>query len=345
MPEQLIVRADANALVGTGHLMRCLALAQSWKTRGGKVTFITCCESRDLRESLSDAGMQVVMLDRTHPNPLDWELTSQVLQEHSKAWVVLDGYHFDPEYQRRVKNTGQQLLVIDDTAHLDHYYADTILNQNISADKLSYSCEPNTRLLLGTKYVLLRSEFHAWRDWQREVPEIARRALVTLGGGDPYNVTLQVINSLKILGISDLEVRVVVGASNPHIQILREALFSVPCTIRLLHNVENMPDLMAWADLAVSAGGSTAWELAFMGVPALILTIADNQEGTGKDLQHRGAALNLGWYHMLDVQDLKIAVCNILSDREKRAEMSENGTKLVDGNGVNRLCSFLKRDS
>jgi spore coat polysaccharide biosynthesis predicted glycosyltransferase SpsG len=164
-----------------------------------------------------------------------------------------------------------------------------------------------------------------------------------LGGSDPYNVTLQVINSLKILSISDLEVRVVVGASNPHIQILRDALLSVPCTIRLLHNVKNMPDLMAWTDLAISAGGSTTWELAFMGVPALILTIADNHEGIGEDLEHSGAALDLGWYHMLDVEDFKVAVSNILFDREKRAKMSENGKRLVDGNGVNRLYSFLKR--
>ena len=343
MNHSLLIRVDASVQIGTGHVMRCLAFAQSWKNRGGKATFITCCESRDLRESISNAGMQVVMLDRTHPNPLDWELTSQILQKHSNAWVVLDGYHFNPEYQRQVKNTGQRLLVIDDTAHLDHYYADIILNQNISADKLSYSCDPNTRLLLGTDYVLLRSEFHAWRDWQREVPEIARRVLVTLGGGDPYNVTLHVINSLKILSISDLEVRVVVGALNPHIQILREALLSVPCTIKLLHNVKNMPDLMAWADLAVSAGGSTTWELAFMGVPSLVLTIADNHDEIGKDLEKIGVALDLGWYHTFDAGALKLAILDVLYDRDKRIEMSENGRKLVDGKGIDRLFAYLAK--
>ncbi|MDY7080712.1 MAG: DegT/DnrJ/EryC1/StrS family aminotransferase [Chloroflexota bacterium] len=138
----LLIRADANVHIGTGHLMRCLALAQGWQTQGGRATFITACESDGLRQRLSDEGFQVIALEHPYPDPADWEITSQVLAAHPGAWMVLDGYHFDPAYQRQVKKVGHPLLVIDDMAHLDHYYADVLLNQNIHAEQLDYSCEP-----------------------------------------------------------------------------------------------------------------------------------------------------------------------------------------------------------
>ena len=166
----LIVRADASTQIGTGHLMRCLALAQAWKDAGSQVTFITACHSEGLLERLREEGFNLHRLACSYPDAGDWDYTQNVLTISPDAWVVLDGYHFDEVYQQRVKEGGQRLLVIDDMAHLKHYYADIVLNQNLHAEQLKYSCEPQTRLLLGTRYALLRREFLAWRDWQREVP-------------------------------------------------------------------------------------------------------------------------------------------------------------------------------
>ncbi|MGQ9755923.1 MAG: UDP-2,4-diacetamido-2,4,6-trideoxy-beta-L-altropyranose hydrolase, partial [Desulfotomaculales bacterium] len=192
----LIIRADANAWIGTGHLMRCLALAQAWQDHGGKVVFITACNSPFLKQRLRNEGFDVVGLQYVHPDPADLKTTMNVLAVHPGAWLVLDGYHFDFTYQRLVKEAGHQLLVIDDMAHLDRYNADIVLNQNIHAHNLHYFCEPYTRLLLGTKYVLLRREFWSWRNYKREVPEVAKKVLVTMGGSDPGNVTLKVIRAL-----------------------------------------------------------------------------------------------------------------------------------------------------
>ena len=149
MAEQLIIRADAYTQIGTGHLMRCLALSQNWIGKGRAVTMITCCTSESLRKRLLAEGIQVIMMEKPHPNPLDWEITFQVLRKHSAAWVVLDGYNFDSEYQNRIKKAGHRLLVIDDTAHLDRYYADILLNQNLYAEKLRYFCETPARTLFG----------------------------------------------------------------------------------------------------------------------------------------------------------------------------------------------------
>lgn len=341
MPEQLIVRADANAQMGTGHLMRCLALAQSWRTQGGEATFITCCDSIGLRQSLSDAGMQVVMLEGTHPDPLDWELTSQILQKHSNAWVVLDGYHFDPEYQRRVKKGGQWLLVIDDTAHLEYYHADIVLNQNINANLLRYSSEPNALLLLGTQYVLLRPEFLSRAASRRKIPGIARKVLITLGGADADNQTLKVMQTVQQIDIAGLEAVVVVGASNPHRPQLQEQSRDSTVSIEVVSNATNMDELMAWADVAVSGGGSTCWELAFMGLPALVIILADNQRAVAEGLDEAGVVVNLGWYEDLAATDITQALVSLAGAADQRTEMSQRGRELVDGKGNDRVLSEL----
>ncbi len=341
----LVIRADANAHMGVGHLMRCLALAQGWKARGGQTTFITACEREDLRQRLSGEGFQVVTLERPHPDPADWETTSQALAEQPDAWVVLDGYHFDPAYQRQIKDAGHRLLVIDDMAHLDHYCADVVLNQNINADQLRYSCESGTRLLLGTRYVLLRSEFLARQEWQREIPDMARQVLVTLGGGDPDNQTLKVIRALQRVDVNGLEAVVVVGASNPHLRELRSAASDSQFAIQLVHNVTNMPELMAWADVAVSAGGSTCWELAFMGLPSMVLVLAENQQGIAAGLEDAGVVIELGWYTAASIAQIAHPLVVLLEDGGLRRRMSHQGRELVDGMGVDRVVESMRTQS
>lgn len=340
--KSLLIRADANAHKGTGHLMRCLALAQGWQARGGRATFITACESDGLRQRLSDEGFQVIALEHPYPDPADWEMTSKMLAAHPGAWVVLDGYHFDPAYQRQIREAGHPLLVIDDMAHLDHYYADVVLNQNINAEQLRYSCEPYTRLLLGTRYVLLRSEFLAWRGWQREILEVTRKILVTLGGGDPDNQTLKVIRALRQVGVDDLEAVVVVGASNPHYQELKFAIRNSQFTIRLVRNVSNMPELMAWADVAISAGGSTCWEMAFMGLPTILLVLAGNQRDIAEGVSEADVALNLGWFEQVTDAHIVDALSRLLVNCDQRHQMSRSGQALVDGMGRERVVLALQ---
>lgn len=342
----LIIRADANTRIGTGHLMRCLALAQAWQDHGGKAVFITACNSPALKQRLRNEGFDVVELQCAHPDPADLKTTMSVLAAHPEAWLVLDGYHFDPTYQRLVKEAGHQLLVIDDMAHLDRYYADIVLNQNIHAHNLHYYfCEPYTRLLLGTKYVLLRREFWPWRNYKREVPEVAKKVLVTMGGSDPDNVTLKVIKALAQIDIPDLEAVVVVGPSNPHRETLHRAAESSPLPISLVENAANMPELMAWADIAISAGGTTVWELLFLGVPTLTLPIANNQREITRVLNEWGFVEGLNWCQ--DVIGLEVdcliykRLHHIILDNDIRTLLSLRGRQLVDGCGVLRVANVL----
>lgn len=342
--QPLIIRADASTEIGTGHLMRCLALAQAWKAQGGKAIFITACESDVLRQRIWDEGFEIATLEHPSPHPDDWQRTSEILANYPGAWVVLDGYHFDEEYQLKIKQAGHRLLVIDDMAHLKHYYADIVLNQNIHAEELRYSCEPYTRLLLGTRYVLLRSEFLAWRGWKREIPEVARKVLVTLGGSDPNNVTLKVIKALQRVDLDGLEATVVVGASNPHYQELVQTARESKLKMQIVRNSTNMPELMAWADVAISGGGTTSWELLFMGVPTITLELAKNQQSIAANLGKSRLTLNLGLHTKVSIFEIANELLKLSRDMRLRLEMSRKSRVLVDSLGRERVVECMLRE-
>ena len=328
--------------MGTGHLMRCLALAQAWKDAGGKVTFITACQNEDLLQRLREEEFDIHLLARSYPDTSDWAYTKDILAAHPDAWVVLDGYHFDEVYQQRVKEGGHRLLVIDDIAHLKHYYADIVLNQNLHTEQLHYSCESYTRLLLGTQYVLLRREFLAWRGWKREIPEVARRVLVTLGSSDPENYTLKVIQALQKVDVADLEATVVIGASNPHVEVLEAAIRQSRIPTRLIQNATNMPELMAWADVAASSAGTTTWELLFLSIPTLFLVLADNQHYTAEQIESQEVGKSLGQAENITVQSLAESIASLAKDFNLRAKMSKNARQIVDGQGTQRLINFTQ---
>ena len=340
---RLLIRADSTTRIGTGHIMRCLALAQLWQDHGGKVTFLSHCESEALRQRILNEGFEFIPIEKPHPDTDDLGFTLDILSAIScqpsatSLWLVLDGYHFTPDYQKSIRENGYRLLIIDDMAHLNHYHADILLNQNIHASSLRYSCDRDTVKLLGCEYILLRREFLKHKDWKRKIPQKANKILVTMGGADPDNVTLKVIRAFNSLNNLDLEVKIVAGPSNSNIMNLQKELAKSVFSFEFLVSVKNMPHLMAWADLSISAAGSTCWELAFMCLPSLIITVADNQIGIAKALQQAGAAIHLGWYDEITPNSIAETLQKMLYNQERMEDISESGYKLVDGRGGKRV--------
>jgi len=341
MSGTLVIRADASAEIGTGHVMRCLALGQAWEDAGGRVIFITGCVNPQLLRRLCEEGFEVHVLKQVHPNAEDLGATARFLAANSEAWAVLDGYHFDSQYQREVKQTGCRLLVIDDIAHLPHYWADIVLNQNILAEKLRYSCEPYTQLLLGTDYVLLRREFLTLGNWKRETPDVARRLLITLGGSDPRNASLKAVQALRCVRADSLEAVVVAGGDNPRYEQLRSTSRSVRWPIRVEGHIANMADLMTWADIAVAGGGSTCWELAFTQVPACIMVTAEHQRNVVTGLADEGVVRDLGSWSHIATETLATEISLLMRDSFQRARMASRGRELVDGQGVHRVLTAM----
>ena len=340
----LYIRTDADSKIGTGHIMRCIALAQAWQDQGSEVTFISHCESEALRERIQIEGFRFISLDHVCPDSSDVMNTLSILKNEradQKPWLVLDGYQFTPEYQKAIREAGVRLLVIDDMNHLSHYHADILLNQNIHTPDLKYRCDADTTLLLGSRYVLLRREFLKYQDFKRQIPDRAKNILVTLGGADPDNVTLKVIEALKLLNEPNIAVRIIIGPANPHQETLQKTIVSDDFKAELLINPPNMPELMAWADMAVSAGGSTCWELAFIGVPSIIIILSENQAAVVEYLLNKKAVLKLGIFAECSKEHIRDACKTLIGSSIARASLSQQSTTLINGLGPNHVIKSI----
>lgn len=277
--EILFLRADASSAIGVGHVMRCLALAQAWQDAGGEAVF-GCAElPPTLRERLRRESIRVIDITGPVAGADDLEKTVQAAREMRARWVVVDGYRFTSECYAVLRAEGFQVLALDDMAHLATYPVDALLNQNLSATHELYAgkVSPATELLLGPRHSLLRREFRVAQTIQRSARAGCRRVLVSFGGADAENFTGRILESLFRSGRRDFEVVVLAGPANPHVEALRALAASAPiaCDVRVA--VENVAVVMAFADVAITAAGSTVWELASMRLPALIGANEDNQ--------------------------------------------------------------------
>ena len=195
--------------------------------------------------------------------------------------------------------------------------------------------------MLGSRYVLLRSEFSAWRDWERKISDVGSRILITMGGADPDNVTHKVITLLQRLHLDGLEGAVVAGANNPHIATVLTACEKSAFPIRLVRDAQNMSELMAWADICVSGAGVTSWELAYMGLPQVVLVLAENQRSVADNLARFRLALNFGWYSEINCDEFLVRLRELILNSERRKAMSENGRRIIDGKGAERVSSRM----
>jgi UDP-2,4-diacetamido-2,4,6-trideoxy-beta-L-altropyranose hydrolase len=325
--------------------MRCLALAQAWQAEGGSVYFIGEITG-ELESRLRDEGIVVRALESTHGDRNDALETVRKAQAVGATWVVVDGYHFDGSYQRWLREEEVRVLFLDDNGHADYYDADLVLNQNIDADAALYDeGSEDTDLMLGPRYALLRKEFWPWRESRRTPQQEVNRVLVTLGGADPDNCTEMVVGALGKLDRKDLRFTVVIGGSNPNESSIAAAAERTDVSVDLRSDVSDMASLMAEHDVAVSAGGSTCWELAFMGIPNIILVLADNQRGIAGGLEEEGTALNLGWHQQVTREEITGRIIELLQNNEGRLRMARKAQRLVDGNGTERVLKKMKSHS
>lgn len=339
---RLILRADAGSHGGTGHLMRCYALALAWQGKGGFAVFLSSELPQGLAARIQEAGFPILPIAGRPGSPEDGRQTQEYAQSFSAAAVVVDGYCFEAAYQKAIKLAGFPLVAIDDYGHAEHYWADVVLNQNAYAAEHFYqSREANTRLLLGTRYALLRPEFRQRPASRRSFRGEACHLLVTLGGADPPNATLKVIQALNLLQQDSLEAVVLVGASNPRAAELKDAAAQIDARIRFLDNASDMPGLMAWADVAIAGAGTTCWELAFMGVPSLLVVLAENQRPIARSLAEAGAAVNLGEAESLSVERIAEELGRLLASPRQCQDMSTRARALVDGLGAVRVAEEI----
>lgn len=369
-PLRVLFRVDASTEIGAGHAMRCLALAQVMR-QAGHVAWLLARQMPDaIAQRFAGSGVTRLFPDRLSDDDgrigsaSDARETAAAAESVAAQWVVADGYELQLTWQRQLaqllaqsrsqsrsssqsrlaRESAVRLALLDDEARAEVWEADLIVNQNLGASAARYEGRVGEALVLaGASYALLRDELRRHLPVRRETASIATRLLITMGGSDPGNVTTRCVEALAALEPRPLAVRVVVGGANPHGAKILAAARALPhgMTADVLTSVADMAPHFLWADLALCAGGSTLWELAAFGLPALAVVLAENQQGGVSACETAGSVVSLGCADGLSHTAVASQLATLLDDAARRQAMTNAGLRLVDGDGARRVMQAM----
>ncbi|WP_417525551.1 UDP-2,4-diacetamido-2,4,6-trideoxy-beta-L-altropyranose hydrolase [Marinovum sp.] len=352
-------RADASIDIGTGHVMRCLTLAAALQTRGAECHFLCRDLPGHLADSIRAQGLTCHLLPAADPQDdgrtvhsrwlgvsgaCDAAQSRAVLDRISPDWLVLDHYALDAAWERAARPAGGRLMVLDDLADRPHS-CDLLLDQTLGRMAQDYRgrVPSGTALLIGPRYALLRAEFAAQRaeSLARRAPQRLAHILVSLGGVDRDDVTTRVLDRLADCPLpAGSRITVVLGCSAPAREAVARRAALMPVPTRVCVGANNMAALMAEADLAIGAGGTTSWERCCLGVPTLLAVLAPNQAPSAAALCASGAALRFG-----DPADPTAGLVTALDEVTPAARlgaMSDAAAALVDGLGAARVVTEME---
>lgn len=361
---KIAFRVDASLAIGAGHVMRCLTLADALRERGADCLFICRPHFGNLLGLIQQRQHHVFILPDLNIGEFhnvddsiygawlgtDWtsdaQDTYQVLEKDYFDWLVVDHYALDQRWEQFLRPKCDRIMVIDDLANRLHD-CDLLLDQNLgrNADDYNALLSSTCNLLIGPDYALLRPEFARLREIslaRRAVPKI-QQLLISMGGVDKDNVTCQVLAALKISGMShNIKVIVVMGSNAPWIGKVKEASTSFDQPISVLMGVSEMAKIMAESDLAIGAAGTTSWERCCLGLPAIQMTLAENQVQIACALDDIGAAL------LVDLDSLSDALHRFFCNQDAMQDLLAKGPiagAIVDGLGACRVVNLMLGES
>ena len=347
---KVVIRTDASHQIGTGHLMRCLTLADVLRGNGDVVSFICREHAGNLCDLVEEKGYAVHRLPYAEPEVgigsneyLPWLAVSQdedarqtataLQQEREKpTWLIVDHYALYEKWEKAMRPHTERIMVIDDLANR-HHNCDLLLDQNLYEDlhtRYDSLLPPGCQKLLGPTYALLRPEFLQARQSLRKRDGIVKRLLIFFGGVDPTNETAKALEAVQMMARSNIAVDVVAGSSNPN-RAQVEAVSQDMRNVTVHHQVENMAELMIQADLAIGGGGTTTWERCYLGLPTITIVVADNQREMIETIADRGAVWNMGWNVDVLADDLKACLESALNNPEAVRAMGRAARQIMDG--------------
>lgn len=361
---RIAVRADASLDIGSGHIMRCLTLAETLREQGSVCTFVAREHPGHLLDLARNRGFETFALptalttanvdplqpsDPAHASWLgvgysdDAQQTLAALGEQVFDWVVVDHYALDYRWEQQVQLACRRMLVIDDLADRRHD-CDLLLDQNLGREADDYAAlVPNRcKVLVGPEYALLRAEFPALRqaslERRRERP--GNRLLISLGGVDKHNATGDVLDALKRTALpNECSITVVLGTTAPWAKRLHALAAKMPWPTEIRIGVTDMAQLMYESDFAIGAAGSSAWERCCLGLPTLVIVLAENQRVGALALEAGGSVLLLGGRDCIG-RDLPARLLSLLS-AEKMQSLQRACAAVTDGCGVTRLAAAM----
>ncbi|MFI5346402.1 MAG: UDP-2,4-diacetamido-2,4,6-trideoxy-beta-L-altropyranose hydrolase [Elusimicrobiota bacterium] len=335
-PPLLLLRADAGPGIGSGHVARLLALAEAWIDAGGRARLLTAAPSPALNIRAGLQGIEIVALSAAYPNPEDLATTTRAVRESaSGTWLAIDGYGFDAAYLSALRAAGARVLRVDDGPS-GEIPCDAFLDPNPGAELSAPNLASNALPLLGPRWAPMRSSFA--RAFERRPDRTqTMNLLISFGGWDPEDATGLALRALRRIK-TPFEAVIVVGPDNPRADALAKLADGLP--IRL-ERMADMATLMGKADLALIGGGVTMLEACAAGLPALVVTVAANQDAGAADLARRGLVRSLGRAAVLNEEPLARALDELLQNAPERDRMSREGRAAVDGRGAARVAAAL----
>lgn len=354
LDKNLFIRADAGTKIGTGHVMRCFALAESLKRKFNDVFFVSNQIAGNLSDFLEKKGFKAYCIrGYTHieGNKLrysekkrilesDAEQCIEIIKSHpdKKSWLIIDHYGIDEIWEKKFCPYVEKIIVIDDLANRRHD-CDLLVEQNLYRNmnsRYEKLIPPKCVLLLGPKYALLRSEFKKNRKKLKRKNTL-RRLLISFGGSDLTNETSKVLHAVKFLK-PKCKIDVVAGNANKNKNSIKRLCDNIP-SASFYCQIDNIAELMANADLAIGGGGSMTWERCCMGLPAIVSILSENQRELTEEVARIGCVINLGWANSLTPLDYVKAIKSL--NNETLRKMSRQCLELVDGEGSCRVANEI----
>jgi UDP-2,4-diacetamido-2,4,6-trideoxy-beta-L-altropyranose hydrolase len=348
----ILIRADASIKMGSGHVMRCLTLAEKLREGNNSVTFLSRLHDGNLNHSIKEKNFDVFELP-LHSNQslkgnrktyLEWLGCTQIvdakdcvelIQSCSQTidLLIVDHYALDEQWEKALRPWGKKIMVIDDLADRKHD-CDMLLDQTHGRKKSDYHSFVNahTKLLMGSTFALLRQEFSEWRNYslsRRTKPQL-KQILITMGGVDISNVTGEILNIIEKSDLSkSIKIVVVMGKAAPYLKQIKQLANQLSLKVDVKVDVKNMAELMSNSDLAIGAAGSTAWERCCLGLPSIMIVLAKNQQLVAETLSKAGAAISIERNNLEHIVDPLRQM-----DVSKLKQIGDSAAKLVNGQGV-----------
>lgn len=360
---KIVFRTDASIDISTGHVMRCLTLAELLHKHGHDCHFICKAHEGHLGDLIIKRGFKLHLLTKpftqkniaagelqlTHAEWLggSWQQDAketQILLDHLKpSWLVVDHYALDARWERQAAKKVNNILVIDDLADRNHECS-LLLDQNLGRKPSDYYglVPQNCKRLIGPGYALLRPEFAQLRKRSiaRRNRPVLRRIMVSLGGVDKTNGTALALEALTKASLPpDTHLDIIMGTTAPHLHAIQQQAVQSPYKTTVSIDVTDMAERMCLADMAIGAAGSSSWERCCLGLPSILLVIADNQQKIASALEKKGAASIVSGNNL--ELSLQAGISELTNSENQLKKMTTNATSICDGKGVTRVINAM----
>lgn len=334
--KRVLFRADASPVIGGGHVMRCLTLADALAEKGWECHFASLPGAQEIVPKNAFETHRLAVLPATKGSDPDalpagpWDL------------LVIDHYGLDEKYEQQARQSAKEIFVIDDLADRNHE-CDFLLDQNLGRRRADYRSHvpAGAMILAGPDYALLRPDFARARN--RRLAMLDRpvtKVFVFVGLGDPDGVVLTALDGVEASGI-DLSMEIVIGAAAPQRATVERRMAAFGSRARLHSSVGEIAGLMAGCDIAIGAGGGTSWERCALGIPTVLIAVADNQIPGSYALAKAGAADFVGPFDKLAASDIAASLIRLGTDTDYRRNMAEAAARICDGLGARRVAQVI----